>query len=110
MKITLNIGLNNNPYNHTELKNLLNNVGTILNSRQIDSTYNGVLEPTSVIIVDLDVLNTKILREWVKDLCNITTQECIAVKNDDGFQELIYNRGFKGEKHTFSTDFFKEIV
>lgn len=110
MKITLNIGLNNNPYNHTEIKNLLSIVATILNARQINSTYNGVLEPTSVIILDLDVLNTKDLRKWVQDLCIITTQECIAVKNDEGFEELIYNKNFKGEIYSFSDEFFKEIV
>lgn len=109
MKITLNIGLNNNPYNHTELKNLLTIVGTVLNARQIDSTYNGVLEPTSVIIIDLNLANTRDLRKWVQDLCIITMQECIAVKNDEGFEELIYNKNFRGEMYKFSQEFFKEI-
>ena len=110
MKISLNIGLNNNPYNHEQIKNLLSNIGTILNSRQVDSTYIGNIEPTSVIIIDVPFKNNKNLVNWIEDLCKITTQEAIAVKNDEGFKQLVYNPNFKGEILKFDENYFVNIV
>jgi len=80
-QVTLNLGLENNPYDMTcDLVELINT--TVLNTfetsvRIVEGTYNGELERTAVVTCITTESDLKILTEEVEKLCVIFTQERI---------------------------------
>ena len=99
---TLNIGLNNNPF---ELKGILKVLRQHLKDTPIDykldeGIYNNVVEPTLVIAYDDDYDDA-----IIKDLCTVMKQTCIAVKVN-GVGKLIYNRSHNGERFRYKEGLF----
>lgn len=100
---TLNIGLNNNPLNQNELFELLKNFG--LNKFQVQKgEYLGNEEPTLIAEIE------RIHKDQIEALCEICTQECIAIyDNNLHLGHLVYNPLFEGEKYQFDKQYFLTI-
>ena len=100
---TINIGLNNNPLNLENVAKLLNQFklfGLYDYAEQIGQ-YEDVEEPTFVGELD------SITSNHVEALCEIMTQDCIAVYNHDTeVGELVYNPLYEGEKYEFNPKYF----
>lgn len=100
---TINIGLNNNPLNLEQVAKLLNQfkIFGLEKYQEKIGEYEGADEPTFVGVLDYININ------FVETLCQIMTQECIAIFNHDTNEgELIYDPLFNGEKYTFDEKYF----
>jgi hypothetical protein len=101
--ITINIGLNNNPLNLEQVAKLLNQFKLFgLNDyAEKLGEYVGADEPTFVGELDFITAN------HVEALCEIMTQDCIAIYNHDTeVGELVYNPLYEGDKYTFDPKYF----
>ena len=100
---TINIGLNNNPLNLEQIAKLLNQFmlfGLTDYAEQIGQ-YVEAIEPTFV--GELEVITAN----HVEALCEIMTQDCIAIYNHDlEIGELVYNPLYEGEKYEFDMKYF----
>lgn len=100
---TINIGLNNNPLNLDQIASLLNQAMALglEDYKEKIGQYDGAEEPTFVGV--LDYIN----KSLVEALCEIMTQECIAIFNHDTNEgKLIYDPLFNGEKYQFDEKYF----
>lgn len=100
---TINIGLNNNPLNLEQVAKLLNQfkIFGLEKYQEKIGEYEGAEEPTFVGV--LDYIN----RNFVEALCEIMTQECIALFDHEKNEgKLIYSPLFNGEKYTFDPKYF----
>jgi hypothetical protein len=99
--ITLNIGLNNNPFTFIETVSFFEFSGlTQFEFRW--GIYDGHREPTAVL--QLSELPD------VELLCKFFTQECIAVLDEStGIGSLIYNPDYQGDRHQFDFEYFLEF-
>jgi len=102
MKTILNIGLNNNPYDVADITYVLNTLfdGKPTNFDILNGEYNGEVEPTLAVEYDGALFNHEL-----ESLCELLTQECIAVKVD-GKGKMIFNPNFTGDKFEFSDEHF----
>ena len=108
-QVEFNIGLNNNPYEEYEIRQILNRSGF----RVFDTTpsfiargeYLGDSEPTFVISVGT-TLDEDAIHAEVSGLCKLMSQACIAIllNNDKG--SLIYHPHYTKKKFKFDKQFF----
>ena len=105
---TLNIGLNNNPFNAHQIFDMLQDFYLVPSIMAVEmGEYNNNEEPTLVVRVrpmldDMDSL--------IRELCKVLTQECIAYINDSTEEgKLVYNESFEGEKYVFDMQYFIKL-
>ena len=105
--VTLNIGLENNPWSFTQVVNYFKTYsdGEAL-VRLATGTYNGNTERTAVVLFETD-RGVIYIREWIERLCKLMTQESIAMKFGK-VGMLIYAEDFRGERHSFDQKYFIE--
>jgi hypothetical protein len=100
---TINIGLNNNALNLEQIAKLLNQFmlfGLTDYAEQVGQ-YVGAEEPTFVGELEW------VLSDHVEALCEIMTQDCIAIYNHDTeVGELVYNPLYEGDKYDFDIKYF----
>lgn len=101
MRTILNIGLENNPYDHKGVITEIAKHCNIFQHSVVVSSYLGNDEATSIIYVDRIFTDSEI-----QNFCNVFTQECIAVLDNTHKGRLIYNPSFAGEKYTFDLQYF----
>ena len=110
MEAVLNIGLENNPKGPEgvlEVIEALFSFTELAESRVEMGEFNG--NPERTLIVELDSrLGVESLRLNIELLCDILTQESIAVKFN-GKGELIFNPAYNGERYEFNEDYFLNI-
>lgn len=97
---TLNIGLNNNPLGESEIFELLKNFG-LQKFVVRNGSYLNNIEPTAIAVIE------RIHKDQIEALCEICTQECIAIwDNHLNLGHLVYNPFFDGEKIQFDVNYF----
>lgn len=119
MQITLNIGLENCPYNFHQVGSIVTNLPLFdrVEFRQQDGEYNGEPERTLVAQCSLDpkvirLKNSLIIKRLSHDvevLCEWLSQESIAFKIESGKLDLgvlVYHREFEGDAQTFNPNYF----
>jgi len=112
-KLTLNIGLNNNPLSAEQIINhFKRNAGAdILAFEEVVMEWGGEPEPTLVIEVNKEdeSFNDKVLLElFIQELCYIYEQDAIAWElNGEGV--LTYRSNYDGERGEFDVNYFKTI-
>lgn len=105
MKVTMNIGMGNNPY-----ETMLNDFADFFRvrfgamCRYAIGKWEGANENTLVIQFDTD----EDVVEYTERLCDWTKQTAIAVKVD-GDGDLVYNKGHKGDRYEFSDEYFIDL-
>ena len=116
--VTINIGLNNNPFTAQEIaqnfQELYTNRGAIIETFEALGEYVDNPEPTLVIKISTDLASFIWWKSEVKDFTIIYTQECIPVRvehtDSDGFkttkQALIFNPEYSGERYEFDPKYF----
>ena len=102
MKVELNIGLNNNPYDFETASAMITGADSLFSMEQ----YNGNPEPTAVIRFYTSMTRHDI-EMYVSMLCDMMTQECIAVLMDDSDGMMVFNPSYQGERYEFSMDYFR---
>lgn len=119
--VTLNIGLNNNPYTAEEVKDiLLFKVfpSNVMEFRAAVGKYEGGDEPTLIVKISDVNPDTEYWTALVELMCERFTQECIPYKlvnklENGGIEvthkELVYDRAFEGERYEFSDEYFIEM-
>lgn len=115
-KITLNIGLNNNPYTLKQAKQLLSDSYLANVIHEYKYTPHGVFEdnPEPTLIVRLTSSTSfESCVELLKELDKVFTQQCIAISwinVKDGIQTtketLVYRDEFTGERYEFDRKYF----
>lgn len=116
--VTLNIGLNNNPFTAQEIaqdfQELYTNRGAIVETFEALGEYVENPEPTLVIKISTDLASFIYWKAEVKEFTIIYTQECIPVQvehtDTNGFQTtkqaLIFNPEYSGERYEFDPKYF----
>jgi hypothetical protein len=116
--VTINIGLNNNPFTAQEIaqnfQELYTNRGAIIETFEALGEYVENPEPTLVIKISTDLASFIWWKSEVKDFTIIYTQECIPVRVEhtdvNGFQttkqDLIFNPEYSGERYEFDPKYF----
>jgi hypothetical protein len=102
MKVELNIGLNNNPYDYDAVVSMITGSDAKFSIEQ----YQGNEEPTAVMRFYTSMTKHDV-EMYVRMLADMMTQECIAILMDDTDGMLVYNPSYEGEKYEFSIDFFR---
>ena len=115
-QVTLNIGLNNNPYNLEQAKQLLTNSYLANVIHEYKYTPHGIFEdnPEPTLIVRFSTTASfEYLIDILKELDKIFTQQCIAmswVNVKDGIQTtketLVYRDEFRAERYEFDRKYF----
>ena len=105
MRLTVNIGLNNNEVENI-YKYFMEHGGYKVVTFKIENgEYNGVDEPTAVLGLSTDYkLTSKIIADFEK-ICSVMTQECIAISSDE-FDMLVYSPNFAGQRQKFNNKYF----
>lgn len=114
--ITLNIGLNNNPFTLEQTKALLSDSYLANVIHEYKYTPDGLFEdnPEPTLIVRLSTSTSfDSMVELLKELDKVFTQQCIAmswVNVTDGIQTtketLVYRDEFEGSRYTFDKQYF----
>lgn len=116
--VTINIGLNNNPFTAQEIaqnfQELYTNRGAIVETFEALGEYVDNPEPTLVIKISTDLASFIWWKSEVKDFTILYTQECIPVRVEhtdvNGFQTtkqaLIFNPEYSGERYEFDPKYF----
>ena len=116
--VTINIGLNNNPFTAQEIaqnfQELYTNRGAIVETFEALGEYVDNPEPTLVIKISTDLASFIYWKAEVKEFTIIYTQECIPVQVEhtdvNGFQttkqDLIFNPEYSGERYEFDPKYF----
>ncbi len=116
--VTINIGLNNNPFTAQEIaqhfQELYTDRGEIVETFEALGQYVENPEPTLVIKISTDLTSFMWWKGEVKDFTIMYTQECIPVRvehtDSNGFkttkQELIFNPEYSGERYEFDPKYF----
>lgn len=114
--ITLNIGLNNNPYTLEQAKALLSDSYLDNVIHEYKYTPDGLFEdnPEPTLIVRLSTSTSfDSMVELLKELDKVFTQQCIAmswVNIKDGImttkETLVYRDEFDGERYEFDRKYF----
>jgi hypothetical protein len=116
--VTINIGLNNNPFTAQEIaqnfQELYTNRGAIVETFEALGEYVENPEPTLVIKISTDLASFIYWKAEVKEFTIMYTQECIPVQvkhtDANGFQTtkqaLIFNPEYSGERYEFDPKYF----
>lgn len=116
--VTLNIGLNNNPFTAQEIaehfQEFYASRGAIIETFVGIGEYVKNPEPTLVVKISTDLRSWVWWKSEVRELTIIYTQECIPVRvestDSNGIktrnQELIFNPDYKGERYEFDEKYF----
>lgn len=117
--VTLNIGLNNNPFTAEQIRKHMYDFFSshIVQMRDALGEYEGHDEPTLVVKVSQYNNNDHVWMTIVRMMNRLYTQECIPFRlvntDADGFESitegLVYNGDFTGEKYTFDPKYFIEM-
>lgn len=120
-QVTLNIGLNNNPFTAQEIAQIFQELytkhGAIVETRETMGEYVHNPEPTLVIKISTDLKSFIWWKKETKEFTIIYTQECIPVRlettDDNGVKEtkeaLIFNPDYSGEQYAFDPKYFIEM-
>lgn len=108
-QVEFNIGLNNNPYEEYEIRQILNRSGF----RVFDTTpsfiargeYLGDSEPTFVISVGT-TLDEDAIHAEVSGLCKLMSQACIAILINNNKGSLVYHPHYDKKRLEFNREFF----
>lgn len=105
-RVIFNIGLNNNPFADVVMAKFSQRIEamTMIDNSIKVGVYNGVEEPTAVIICYTVMTNGDIIK-MTESLCEQMTQECIAIKIDN-IGHLVYRPDFEGERYEFDEKYF----
>lgn len=104
---TLNIGLENNPFNAGEVEAIISTrLGcmTTINTRLHIGEWNGNEERT-LIVSFTSAHRISFIIALVEELCTLLTQEAIPAAGEN-FGILIYNNNFTDERFTFNPEYF----
>lgn len=116
--VTLNIGLNNNPFTAQEIADNFNEFyasrGAVIETFVGLGEYVKNPEPTLVVKISTDLQSWIWWKSEVSELTIIYTQECIPIRvestDSSGIktrnQELIFNPDYTGERYEFDEKFF----
>lgn len=113
--ITINIGLNNNPYDLERLTTLFNNTKEF--KHIIFEVQEGVynLKKEFTFIVEGETEQTpEQIKSFISNLCTLLKQECISFsldisKDNKQVNKLIYNKNYNGLKQKFNKNYFLTI-
>ena len=115
--LKLNIGLNNNPLNAEQIKQIFykNSIFEFILFERRRGEYLTNYEPT--LIIEGETKQTpEQIQSYVFLLCTLLTQDCIPftfedLLNNDNKQvnKLVYNKNYKGLKYEFNKDYFLTI-
>ena len=113
--ITINIGLNNNPYNLEQLTKLFNNTKEF--KHIIFEVQEGIynLKKEFTFIVEGETKQTsEQIESFISNLCTLLNQDCIAFsldisKDNKQINKLIYNKNYIGLKEEFNKEYFLSI-
>jgi hypothetical protein len=110
-KLTLNIGLNNNPLNAKEIQSHFTNnfEHDILAFEEVVMEWDSNPEPTLVVEINSEGEFQVEEIEWlVNEMCHHYTQDAIAWElNGEG--TLTYRSDYDGERGEFDVNYFKTI-
>lgn len=110
MKVTLNIGMNNNPLHWLYISRKLayhTHGVTLKYSRLETSTYKDTTEETLVVKMKTN-MSVPELESFLELLCMALTQECIAYRTKGIIQisRLVYNPTYEGKHEKFNDEYF----
>ena len=108
--ITINIGLNNNPYTAEQvIDRMASDTNYRLMAYQIvTAEYEGHPEETFVGLFEYKYSrDSKILSDF-ENLASVMTQECIAISTQS-LDALAYSPSHKGDRLKFNNQYFKTI-
>ena len=115
--LKLNIGLNNNPLNAEQIKQIFykNSIFEFILFERRRGEYLTNYEPT--LIIEGETKQTpEQIQSYVFLLCTLLTQECIPFtftdllsKDNKQVNKLVYNKNYKGLKYEFNKDYFLTI-
>ena len=115
--LKINIGLNNNPLNAEQIKQMFhkNSIFEFILFEERKGEYLNNYEPT--LIIEGETKQTaEQVESYIFLLCTLLNQDCIPytftdLLNDDRKQvnRLIYNKNYKGLKYEFNKDYFLTI-
>jgi hypothetical protein len=105
MKLTINIGLNNNAVQDIRQYFEDHRGYNVANFKYATSEYNGQDEETAVLELLTDYkLLSKVIADFEK-IASVMNQECIALSSDE-FDMLVYSPNFSGQKQKFNNKYF----
>jgi len=108
--LTINIGLNNNPYTAEQVIDRMASDSSyrLMAYQIVSSEYEGHPEETFVGLFEYKYnRDSKILSDF-ENLASVMTQECIAVSTES-MDVLAYNQSHKGTRNKFNNQYFKTI-
>ena len=115
--LRINIGLNNNPLNVEQIKQMFykNSIFEFILFERRRGEYLTNYEPT--LIIEGETKQTpEQIESYIFILCTLLTQECIPFtftdllsKENNGVNKLVYNKNYKGLKYEFNKDYFLTI-
>ena len=115
--LKINIGLNNNPLNAEQIKQMFykNSIFEFILFEERKGEYLNNYEPTLIIEGETNQTPEQV-ESYIFLLCTLLTQECIPytfaeLLSDDKKQvnKLVYNNTFEGLKFKFNKDYFLTI-
>jgi hypothetical protein len=110
-KLTLNIGLGNNPLSAEQITNHFkrNFENDILAFEEVVMEWDGNPEPTLVVEINSEGYFLQEELGWlVNEMCHHYTQDAIAWElNGEGV--LTYRSNYEGERYEFDRKYFKSI-
>ena len=105
MRLTVNIGLNNNAVHDIQRYFMEHKGYKVVKYKMLNGEYNGIDEPTAVLELLTDYsLTSKVIADFEK-ICAVMTQECISLSSDE-FDMLVYSPNFSGQKQKFNNKYF----
>jgi len=115
--LKINIGLNNNPLNAEEIKQMFykNSLFEFVLFEQRKGEFKNNYEPT--LLIEGETKQTpEQIQTYIFILCTLLTQECIpftfedlSSKDNKQVSKLVYNKNYKGLKQEFNKDYFLTI-
>lgn len=115
--LKINIGLNNNPLNAEQIKQIFykNNLFEFISFEVAKGEYINNYEPT--LIIEGETKQTaEQIESYIFLLCTLLTQDCIPFmftdilsKDKKQVNKLVYNKNFDGLKYKFDKKYFLTI-
>ena len=115
--LKINIGLNNNPLNAEQIKQMFykNSIFEFILFEERKGEYLNNYEPT--LIIEGETKQTaEQVETYIFLLCTLLTQECIPFtfvdllsKDNKQVNKLVYNKNYNGLKYEFNKDYFLTI-
>lgn len=117
MKLILNIGLTNNPFDWIYIARMMayHTHGVEVEHAMLkQGSYKGQKEDTLVCHLKQVKLNQEEIRHWIELLCMALNQECIAVRgykkedSEPAFEWLVYDPTLDIQRNVFDNKYFIE--